>query len=319
MMVPSAAVLGVVDEGLVLDAVGDDERALPAGVAQLLDERRGLGRVATEEQRVGARARHLRDGGAEVGLLLLDRVVADDDCEPRSLRTMSARPLPYSDASSMTNAFVALRVSLMYLAAAGPCVASLPRARKKVFQPLSASFGLVADGVMVDEAGLVERRVGGLGLTGERGADDADDLLVVDGLLGQGRGLRRVTLRVVVLEGDLAVGVLLVVVVEGEVHAVLDVDAQVGVRAGEGTEHADLVVAAGCGATAGAPVSAVSPPLVPQAPRASAATASGTANLRVERTGVLLMSHIPRSRADWRLSRHPAPWSPETRDRVTVS
>src|SRR3954469_18208770 len=42
---------------------------------------------------------------------------------------------------------------------------------------------------------------------------------------------------------------------------------------------------------------AVSPPLVPQAPRASAATASGTANLRVERTDVLLMSHIPQSRA----------------------
>src|SRR3954467_10694636 len=62
---------------------------------------------------------------------------------------MSARPLPYSDASSMTKVFVDLTVSLMYLAAAGPCVASLPRARKKVFQPLSASFGLVADGVMV--------------------------------------------------------------------------------------------------------------------------------------------------------------------------
>ena len=187
----------------------------------------------------------------------------------------------------------ALSVSLMYLAAAGPWVASLPRARKKVFQPLSASFGLVADGVMVDEAGLVERRVGGLGLTGEGGADDADDLLVVDGLLGQRRRLRRVTLRVVVLEGDLAVGVLLVVVVEGEVDAVLDVDAEVGVRAGEGTEHADLVVAAGRGPAAGAAGDGVSPPLVPQAPRASAATASGTANLRVERTGVLLMSLIP--------------------------
>ena len=37
----------------------------------------------------------------------------------------------------------------MYFAAAGPWVASLPRARKKVFQPLSASFGLVADGVIV--------------------------------------------------------------------------------------------------------------------------------------------------------------------------
>src|SRR3954451_8625475 len=41
-----------------------------------------------------------------------------------------------------------------------------------------------------------------------------------------------------------------------------------------------------------------SPPVVPQAPRARAATASGTANLRVERTDVLLMSHIPQSRAE---------------------
>src|SRR3954469_24336052 len=49
---------------------------------------------------------------------------------------------------------------------------------------------------------------------------------------------------------------------------------------------------------------AVSPPLVPQAPRASAATASGTANLRVERTGVLLMSLIPQSRARRRLGRN---------------
>src|SRR3954453_15335554 len=52
---------------------------------------------------------------------------------------------------------------------------------------------------------------------------------------------------------------------------------------------------------------AVSPPLVPQAPRASAATASGTANLRVERTGVLLMSHIPQSRARRSLGRNRRP------------
>ncbi len=37
----------------------------------------------------------------------------------------------------------------MYFAAAGPCVASLPSARKKVFQPLSARVGLVAEGVIV--------------------------------------------------------------------------------------------------------------------------------------------------------------------------
>ena len=77
-MVPSAAAWALSMKRLVLDAVGDDEGALPAGVAQLLDERRGLGVVATEEERVGAGGRHLGDGGAEVGLLLLDGVVADD-------------------------------------------------------------------------------------------------------------------------------------------------------------------------------------------------------------------------------------------------
>ena len=37
----------------------------------------------------------------------------------------------------------------MYFAAAGPCEASLPSTRKKVFQPLVDSAGLVADGEMV--------------------------------------------------------------------------------------------------------------------------------------------------------------------------
>src|SRR5215212_4225314 len=61
---------------------------------------------------------------------------------------MSARPLPYSDASSTTTTFLAWSTDWMYLAAAGPCDASLPRTRKKVFQPFFASAGLVADGVM---------------------------------------------------------------------------------------------------------------------------------------------------------------------------
>src|SRR6476646_904777 len=46
------------------------------------------------------------------------------------------------------------------------------------------------------------------------------------------------------------------------------------------------------------PADEVSPPLVPQAPRASAATANGTTSLRVERTDVLLMSLIPLMRAE---------------------
>src|SRR4051794_38085816 len=61
---------------------------------------------------------------------------------------MSASPLPYSEASSTTTTFLADSTDWMYLAAAGPCEASLPSTRKKVFQPLLASAGLVADGVM---------------------------------------------------------------------------------------------------------------------------------------------------------------------------
>ena len=106
----------------------------------------------------------------------------------------------------------------MYFAAAGPCVASLPRARKKVFQPLSASVGLVADGVMVDEAGLVERRVGGLGLTGEGRADDADDRLVVDGLLGQAGACVGSPCESKFSSVTLQSALLLVVLVEGEVR-----------------------------------------------------------------------------------------------------
>ena len=227
---------------------------------------------------------------------------------------MSARPLPYSDASSMTKTLRRLDGVLDVLRGGGTLGGVVAENAEEGLPAVVGELRVGGRRRDRDEAGLVERRVGGLGLTGESGADDADDLLVVDGLLGQGRSLRRVTLRVVVLEGDLAVRVLLVVVVEGEVHAVLDVDAQVGVRAGEGTEHADLVVAAGRGATAGGRRGEVSPPLVPQAPRASAATASGTANLRVERTDVLLMSHIPRSRAESETRPTSCSWSPETRD-----
>ena len=68
---------------------------------------------------------------------------------PNVSSTMVARPAPYSDASSITNTLVLPRVSEMYLAAAGPWVASLPSIRKNVSQPFEARSGLVAEGVIV--------------------------------------------------------------------------------------------------------------------------------------------------------------------------
>src|SRR6516225_5528598 len=64
-------------------------------------------------------------------------------------RTMSARPFPYSDASSMTAAFFTCNVSSMYEATAGPCASSLATARWKMVQPFVDSDGFVADAVMI--------------------------------------------------------------------------------------------------------------------------------------------------------------------------
>src|SRR5215213_5494052 len=55
---------------------------------------------------------------------------------------------PSSLTPSPTTTFLADSTVWMYLAAAGPCDASLPSTRKKVFQPFWASAGLVADGVI---------------------------------------------------------------------------------------------------------------------------------------------------------------------------
>ncbi len=162
---------------------------------------------------------------------------------PRSLFTMSARPLPYSDASSTTKTFGAFKTSLMYLAAAGPWVFVVT---EDAVEGLPAVLGerrvgrRRGDG---DQAGLVEQRVRRLRLTRERRADDAEHVLVVDRLLGETRRLVRAALGVVVLDRDLAVGVLLVVLVDRELHAVADDLAEVGGVARERAEHADLRLA----------------------------------------------------------------------------
>ena len=150
----------------------------------------------------------------------------------------------------------------MYFAAAGPWVASLPSARKKVFQPFSASVGLVAEGVIV--ARPASSNSGSAALDSPEKAGPTMPTMVLSSMAFFARpgALRRVTLGVEVRERDLAVRVLLVVLVDGQLDAVLDVDAEVGVVAGQRAEEADLevalrllpppdAVAAALGATAG--------------------------------------------------------------------
>ena len=90
-----------------------------------------------------------------------------------------------------------------------------------------------------DQAGLVEHPTGGLGLAGERRADQADGERVVDDLRCDRGRLLRITLGVEGLQLDLAAGVGRVVLVDGELHAVLDVDAECGVGAVERAGHGD--------------------------------------------------------------------------------
>ena len=90
-----------------------------------------------------------------------------------------------------------------------------------------------------DQTGLIEHRAGGLGLAGERRADQTDGVLVVDDLRGDGGGLLRVTLGVERLQLHLAAGVRGVVLVDGQLHAILDVDAKCGVGTREGAGHRD--------------------------------------------------------------------------------
>ena len=94
------------------------------------------------------------------------------------------------------------------------------------------------------EHGLVEDRVGVLRLTGEGRADDADDRRVADDAAGQLRGLVGRALRVELLQLDLAVRVGRVELVDGELGAVVDRDAEARVLAGVGAEEGEGQAAA---------------------------------------------------------------------------
>ena len=102
-----------------------------------------------------------------------------------------------------------------------------------------------------DQAGLIEHGAGGLRLAGERRADEADRVLVVDDLRGDPGRLLRVTLGVERLQLHLAARVGGVVLVDGQLDAVLDVDAERGVGAVERARHGDRHRRAGGLAVAG--------------------------------------------------------------------
>ena len=89
------------------------------------------------------------------------------------------------------------------------------------------------------EAVLLERGQHGPGLAREGGADEAEDLLVVDVLVEHGRRLGGIALGVELLERDLVVGVGLVELLDRHLGAVADVDAQVGGVTGERADEGD--------------------------------------------------------------------------------
>jgi hypothetical protein len=91
----------------------------------------------------------------------------------------------------------------------------------------------------VDEAVVLEDAAGGLGLTGEGEADDADDVVVLRRLRHRAGGLRGIPLGVDLLERDLAVGIGLVVFVDGGLRTVVDVDAELSIRPGHRAEVGD--------------------------------------------------------------------------------
>ena len=87
----------------------------------------------------------------------------------------------------MTATLVGLRVFWMYRAMPAPWVASLASRRWNVSQPFLDRSTLVAEGVMVGRPAAAKVGSGVLRLTGEGRSDDADDVGLVDELLGEAR------------------------------------------------------------------------------------------------------------------------------------
>jgi hypothetical protein len=91
----------------------------------------------------------------------------------------------------------------------------------------------------VNQALLLEDVARGLRLAREREADDADDVGLVDRLSHRAGRLVRVTLGVELLERHLAALVGLVVLVDRQLDAVVDVDTELGVGARLRTDVAE--------------------------------------------------------------------------------
>ena len=151
---------------------------------------------------------------------------------------MSAMPEAYSSLSSMTATVLAFSFFSMYLAAAGPWALSLPTARWKYFQPLSASVGLVADAVMLTMPACSKMGSALLDSPEKAGPTTATVLSEMTFWASWG-AWAAVALAVVLEQVDLGLA-LLVVLVDRQLLAVVLVDAELGVGSGQGAEEPDL-------------------------------------------------------------------------------
>ena len=98
----------------------------------------------------------------------------------------------------------------------------------------------MADALTITRPSSVRVGSTALRLTGERRADEAEDVLVADVLVEHGRRLGGIALGVELLQGDLElVAVRLVELLDGDLGAVADVDAEVGGVAGERADERD--------------------------------------------------------------------------------
>ena len=130
----------------------------------------------------------------------------------------------------------------MYFAAAGPWVASLPRMRWKVFQPFSDSAGLVAEAVMMLRPALSKIGSAALDSPEKAGPTMPTSFLSVTAFWARPGAIDGSPWLSNEVSETLQSAFFALYSVDGELGAVLDVDAEVGGVAGEGAEEADLEV-----------------------------------------------------------------------------
>src|SRR6266566_4335225 len=222
-------------------AVSGQEPCGDAGLPQLLEQPARLRVVAAVEDRVRGRRLDLVDRRRVVRGLGVDDVGRD-----RGALALHRRSDEVGDALAVVLVVVDDE-DLLRVQRAGDELADAG-----ALDPVSGQ-----DPVPELPALLRERHVGGRGgdagdlallqdgadllrLAGERGADQADDLVLVDGLLGQRRRLLRSGLTVVGDQLDLGLRAGRVVLVDRHRCAVLRRDHDAGVLAGQVAHEADL-------------------------------------------------------------------------------